>query len=122
MNALWQIRGISNETRGKAKAAAAIAGETLGVWVTRAVEKAANEQGGRLEKTLKQEVGKSIASMEGGEGAADVLKNSTPKKARKTRKSEVVKKEKSGPRCKHGVQRGWNCWQCGGLAVMEAAE
>lgn len=21
--------------------------------------------------------------------------------------------------CKHGIERGYNCWQCGGLAVIE---
>jgi hypothetical protein len=25
----------------------------------------------------------------------------------------------SGPACKHGVRKGYRCWQCGGLAVIE---
>lgn len=26
---------------------------------------------------------------------------------------------KSGKTCKHGERKGYNCWQCGGLAVIE---
>lgn len=29
-------------------------------------------------------------------------------------------KPKRGPTCKHGTARGWNCWQCGGVAVVAA--
>lgn len=29
-------------------------------------------------------------------------------------------KPKRGPTCKHGTARGWNCWQCGGVAVISA--
>jgi len=27
--------------------------------------------------------------------------------------------EKVGKICKHGTAKGYNCWQCGGLAVVE---
>ena len=26
---------------------------------------------------------------------------------------------KKSARCKHGTAKGWNCWQCGGIAVIE---
>jgi len=34
--------------------------------------------------------------------------------------SVVIEKEvKLGPRCDHGVAKGYHCWQCGGLAVIK---
>jgi hypothetical protein len=24
------------------------------------------------------------------------------------------------PTCKHGIEKGYNCWQCGGMAVIES--
>ena len=37
----------------------------------------------------------------------------------KEKQAKAIKK--SGPTCKHGVEKGWNCWQCGGLAQVKEA-
>lgn len=30
--------------------------------------------------------------------------------------------KKGKPTCRHGVERGWRCWQCGGPAKIEKGE
>jgi hypothetical protein len=31
---------------------------------------------------------------------------------------EGPKRDVEGPKCKHGVAKGWRCWQCGGKAII----
>lgn len=37
----------------------------------------------------------------------------------RTQPSEGSSPSRATKKCKHGTLKGWNCWQCGGLAVIE---
>jgi hypothetical protein len=114
----WHIRGVSEEARKAAKMGAAGQGVTIGRWLEMAIMAHAN--------------------WAGSPGA--VADNPIPKKAKipvrpgdfdpapmpvdeevlippgpdiEPRKKRVVKA------CAHGMAKGNNCWQCGGLAAVE---
>jgi len=35
-------------------------------------------------------------------------------------RGKVTTEKRGGPMCKHGVAKGWHCWQCKGMAVIDA--
>ena len=53
---------------------------------------------------------------EEGEVLAKITEKSSPRppKAQEPAPRKAVKK------CVHGTEKGYNCWQCGGLAVINA--
>lgn len=151
---LWNVRGVDEETRRKAKAAAAYRGMTLGAWVTRAIgiiaeddlhtklpkmriapeypcgleEVAAAEKIGEGEVESNREVNARqdaiVEAMEGGEaldpGLPEFLQEAEPEKPKKGRPAKAKGEKKKAAKCAHGVGKGINCWQCGGLAKIEA--
>lgn len=35
-------------------------------------------------------------------------------------RGKATVERRSEKQCKHGVGKGWHCWQCGGIAVIDA--
>ena len=116
------MRGVGLEFRKMAKAAAASGGMTLGRWMELTIalgagvsepEKKSPETG---RPTIREVVeGKAVPLLSPAEAPLNeeelVAAASNP----------VEKEEKPAGRkprvvCQHGTERGYNCWQCGGLA------
>jgi hypothetical protein len=99
MTDLWNIRGVSEERRRQAKSAAAACGMTLGAWVSAMIEKIAP-------------IGKDSFRIVFTPPEEEILIPPGPD-------IEPRKKPREVKRCAHGKSKGDNCWQCGGLAVVE---
>lgn len=112
---LWNVRGVDEETRRKAKAAAAWTGMTIGEWLDRAVGVMAEDD---LHTKLPKIAGGEVES-EKVPGVTRII-DAVPDKPKKGRPAKAKGEKKKAAKCAHGVGKGINCWQCGGLAKIEA--
>jgi len=48
----------------------------------------------------------------GGVGVSDVA-------ASAGKRVDATESTSKGPTCKHGISKGWRCWQCRGVAIIE---
>jgi hypothetical protein len=106
----WHIRGISEEARRSAKVAAALDGMTLGKWLERVIETMAAIGPGNFKvvPAAPENPERGTLTVEAVRIMKEQLQDDHPPK--------LPRKVKT---CAHGEAKGNNCWQCGGLAVVE---
>ena len=150
MTELWNVRGVGEKTRRKAKLMAVSKGMTIGAWLENAIERAAE-----LEEIFPKNGGKSLETVANEDGVAGnreaigawlatgsdartafpmddtahlVVEADVGASAPFVRiihgespgsKPELPRPMREPKRCGHGIRQGVNCWQCGGLAVIE---
>jgi hypothetical protein len=109
MKQLWNVRGVSEERRKLAKMLAARSGMAMGEWIERLIGEAATRP------DLKKSGGKSEEVKTEFHVAEDPPVAHVGEVFR-----YVGKKPQKAPKvCAHGTMKGNNCWQCGGLAVVQ---
>lgn len=126
MNGVWGVRGVREEARREAKEAAAAAGKRLGEWIEGAIGLKAEreEQSRERERAGSREKKAGKAGKAGEGGQASEVGDSGEHHARGTHGGEacalcdIPQAETKVKRCVHGIKKGVNCWQCGGLASV----
>jgi len=134
-SSLWNVRGVAEERRRQAKSAAAAMGQTLGKWLEDAIYALAIEQGlargeakggvGEGPKiSEKPEVGTgTIERIARADDFVAEQANPVPPEVKNPPDeiSSPPKKRRASVKkvCRHGTEKGYNCWQCGGLAAVE---
>jgi hypothetical protein len=109
--------GVAEELWRRARVAAIQRGETFKEFLTQAIEK-------ELKSGKEVEHGESGECRSAVDGPADVGNTEAPMppQADPVRTGEVVREVRKAaavkPTCAHGIERGYHCWLCGGLAVI----
>ena len=73
-----------------------------------------------LEYQAQTDAGEEVeALIESAGDLPEFLQEAEPEKPKKGRPAKAKGEKKKAAKCAHGVGKGINCWQCGGLAKIE---
>lgn len=117
---VWTVRGVGEGYRKMAKAGAAEWGIGIGEWVERAI-KAAKQPGKKsrrigevvdseeVESMKMPEIPAEAGGLNPGDTVNELIESAHEKPVGRNSRSV----------CVHGMEKGYNCWQCGGKAVVK---